>query len=426
MLTGCNYTTVKKILLITSLLACMLSSHSFGQNFIKKDTSFYSNVLQEVKNIDVFLPPGYYDMLQQQYAVIYYMHGAGGDQNSGYGMALDYYNNYFQNTPHDYPPAIIVCMDASCEPYSGSFYVNSILYGNYDDYIIQDVIGFTESVFRAVPDKFFRFVTGWSMGGFGSAYHAVRHPDVFRACVPCIGIMRATSDTVIDKWKELVYQETGSYALNYNAGMHNRLLISSCGAWSPNMDVPPYFIETPFDTLGNNVDTVLLKWEAFDVCRMLAGLPDEDELAWFLIAGKYDHMGFYPTYLELMDSMDHHGIAYDSSYFNGGHSYDEASWIKAANWIDSIIAISFITQGVPPGPISHHEITIFPNPANAFLRVKAPAGRFDVMIYSLSGQLIMHKACTGLLDVSSLAAGIYILEARMEKTVVREKFVKRQ
>ncbi len=58
-----------------------------AQNYIKLDTSFYSEALGEVKNIDVYLPADYYANPDQQYAVIYYLHGATENQNPALSFA---------------------------------------------------------------------------------------------------------------------------------------------------------------------------------------------------------------------------------------------------------------------------------------------------------------------------------------------------
>jgi hypothetical protein len=153
---------MKKLTLIILVgLLCGFVLTINAQNYIKIDASFNSEVLDEVKNIDIFLPADYYLNPEQQYATIYYLHGGGGNQNEGNNRAHLYYNQHAQDTTIESQPAIFVCPDASCEPYIGSMYVNSELYGNYEDYMIQDVIGFVESNFRAMPDKNFRMITGF-------------------------------------------------------------------------------------------------------------------------------------------------------------------------------------------------------------------------------------------------------------------------
>jgi pimeloyl-ACP methyl ester carboxylesterase len=63
----------------------------------------------------------------------------------------------------------------------GSFYVNSPVTGNWEDYIVKDVVSFVDSRFRTLPQAESRGITGHSMGGFGALNIAMHHPEVFGA-----------------------------------------------------------------------------------------------------------------------------------------------------------------------------------------------------------------------------------------------------
>ncbi|MEN8225924.1 MAG: T9SS type A sorting domain-containing protein, partial [Bacteroidota bacterium] len=416
----------KTKLLLTLLLISIVSFLSYGQSYIKIDATFFSESLQEEKRMDIYLPGDYYVNLEQQYATIYYLHGAGGDENSGNQSAMHYYMQHAQDSTINSPPAIFVCMDGSCEPYSGSCYMNSELYGPYEDYTIDDVIGFVESNFRAISDKNFRFVTGWSMGGFGSARLSCLYPEYFRASIPCIGFL-SFSDTLNSHWRRLCYEEQGSYSLSYT-GYYTKLYVTTCGGLSPNMDLPPLYIEVPFDTNGNWVDSVLTKHRESAASSMVKNLPDEDELAWFLIAGRYDEMASFPTYQDFMDSLDYYGIKYDTSYFDGGHEFDLESWWKAIHWIDSIMELSFSTLGIPVYEVKDDQMILYPNPASDQITIQNQFNEviLEVKIYSQDGKMVIHRRESDqVLDVSYLPQGIYILEARTEAGIVRSKFIKR-
>ena len=130
------------LLTVSVILGLIITSHA--QQYIRIDTSFFSSVLNEEKMVDVYIPADYYQNPDQQYAVIYYLHGSGGDQNSGSMCAYYYYQqHYIDSATITSPPAIFVCLDGSCLPYLGSFYANSVLYGDYEDYIMQDCLLYT-------------------------------------------------------------------------------------------------------------------------------------------------------------------------------------------------------------------------------------------------------------------------------------------
>ena len=428
---------MKKLTITISLIALiqLMCTDLSSQNFIKIDASFYSEVLDTIKKVDVYLPIDYYEHPEQEYATIYFLHGGGGDQNSGQTKAMWYYNLHSQDTTITSPPAIFVCPDGSCEPYLGSVWVNSELYGNYEDYVMQDVIGFVESNFRAFPDKNFRMITGTSMGGFGSSWLSVNYPDKFRACFPYIGVFLSFPDTTLSTWRTMCYEQNGSYNLNYNAGFETQALITGCGAYSPNLNIEPYHVEMIFDTLGNWVDTVLNKWYQFDVSRKVKDLPGENELSWFLGCGTTDYMITYPTYLIFMDSLDHYGIGYDSYFFEGGHEFDPETWMAGMHWMDSIINYSYQTMGIEIINQNASQLTVYPNPFTNSTTIQFELlkyGYTELSIYNHLGQRIeivfegnMHagKQKT-ILNTSNLPSGIYFCRLEVGDQVIMKKIIK--
>ena len=63
-----------------------------------------------------------------------------------------------------------------------------------------------------------------------------------------------------------VYQEM-AYIPTVNKQHITQLLLTMCGGLSPNMSNPPCYVDFPFDTLGNLVDTVFDKWYHYDFSR---------------------------------------------------------------------------------------------------------------------------------------------------------------
>ena len=424
---------MKKITFLTTMILCGFLFSLNAQQFIKIDASFYSEALDEVKMIDIFLPGDYYQHPDLQYATIYYLHGAGENQNSGYEQALWYYNLHSNNTTITSPPAIFVCPDGSCPPYGGSDYVNSELYGNYEDFIMQDVIGFIENNFRAYPDKNFRMITGQSMGGFGSSRLAASYPEKFRASFPYIGFP-SIPDTMLNTWKDLYYEEHGNY-IPVISGGNTQLLLTMCGGLSPNLNNPPTYVDFPFDTLGNWVDTVLDKWYNYDVSRLVKNLPDENELVWFLGCGTTDYMCTYPTYLQFMDSLDYYNIAYDYHFFEGGHIFDAETWMHGMLWMDSIINLEFEAVGIDENLMKPMDMVVYPNPvvSTATLSGQFTSGEtLNISIYNTSGSCLKSWELANqqtdqqefTLDLSNLRPGIYFLRLQAGIEVVTNKVVK--
>ncbi|MCF8370006.1 MAG: T9SS type A sorting domain-containing protein [Bacteroidales bacterium] len=429
---------MKKILLFSVSLLCGFVFNLNAQDYIRFDASFYSEALEMVKKVDVYIPGDYYLHPDQKYATIYYLHGAGGDEGSGSTEASLYYQLHEGYNDISSPPAIFVCPDGSCEPYMGSMWVNSPLYGNYEDFVMQDVIQFVESNFRAIPEKNFRAICGLSMGGFGSAWLTLNCPDSFRVCFPYIGAL-AFPDTTLSEWRDLVYNENNSYILNYNAGFLSQVHITTLGGWTPNMDLPPYYVEPLFDSMGNWVDTSINKGYHFDCSRRVKDLQNVDSLAWFLGAGKTDYMMIYPTYQMFMDSLEYYNIDYSSYFFNGGHEYHAYTWYLGLHFIDSIFYESFVNSpyllhsinstsaSIPfriyPNPISD-QVNIsykLSKPCNVKLEIRDIYGKLLAVLEDgkqLPGEIALRY------NLSKYPAGMYFIKLESEEGITIRKIIK--
>ncbi len=424
---------MKKLFFVLLTVFYFLSLNVKAQ-YISISASFYSEALEKVERVNIFLPADYYVNLEQQYAVIYYLHGAGGNHNSGHSKANLYGLLHLQDTSITSPQAIFVCPDGSCEPYLGSDYLNSELYGNYADYTTIDLIEFIETNFRAIPSRDFRFVCGTSMGGFGSTYHALNNLDLFRASFPFIGFP-AVSDDFLLLWRDLTYEENGSYYdISYNAGTKSKLFLTMAGGLSPNLSLPN-FVELPWDSTGELVDSVVAKWRQYDASNKVRDIPQDKEMAFYLGCGTSDYMGTYPLYLQFMDSLDFYGIPYQSNYFDGGHEDNTESWIYGLTWLDSIINHSFLTMGVETIQKESNLINLYPNPANQTLHISFEAEKTApaiVTIYNQLGQQIKSGVPVEMqpgnnelsLDVASLETGVYLLQLAIDGQIVTKKFIK--
>ena len=192
--------------------------------------SFHSKALEgnplgttAERDINVYLPPGYFDDEETRYPVIYFLHGYGGnnrswnmtskdsEDGSGYwnilprkilneidlDKLLDFEKLDALITSGELAPFILVQPDGSLHaPHKdgaldfkkkpmlkGSFYINSPHTGNYRDYIINDVMEFIDNKYRTISDRQHRAIMGGSMGGYGTLNLAVHHPEKFIAAV---------------------------------------------------------------------------------------------------------------------------------------------------------------------------------------------------------------------------------------------------
>jgi len=173
------------------------------------------------RDINIYLPPDYYEEDDKRYPVIYLLHGYSGNNWSWTTTSKDSKDKAFdfQVAPRkilekldidrllsfeilddliqkgNLKPFIYVQPDGSLQVPNifkrkdlrgnimtkGSFYVNSPYTGNYMDYIVNDVINYIDSNYRTIPDKNYRALIGCSMGGYGAFYLGLHHPEKYNS-----------------------------------------------------------------------------------------------------------------------------------------------------------------------------------------------------------------------------------------------------
>ena len=150
-----------------------------SMNSIKIDApSLMDNLVGEPteRTIYVYLPPSY-GASEKQYPVIYYLPGYGDSRMIGFRLPGDMDALIESGKVNE----MIIVVAGGDSKMGGSFYVNSPVTGNWEDYIVKDVVSFVDSRFHTLPQAESRGITGHSMGGFGALNIAMHHPEVFGA-----------------------------------------------------------------------------------------------------------------------------------------------------------------------------------------------------------------------------------------------------
>ena len=133
----------------------------------------------------IYLPPQYFES-EEALPVAYYLPGFGQRTVNGVTMPgrLD---QVFETID----PMIVVVVPGDTSM-GGSFYVDSIANGNWEQFITEEVVEYVDANFRTIPAAESRGLMGASMGGFGALNLGMRHPDVF-------GAVYATSPGVLNE-----------------------------------------------------------------------------------------------------------------------------------------------------------------------------------------------------------------------------------
>ena len=350
----------------------------------------------------VYLPPSY-DTSSLRYPVVYFLPGFGDQVNYWLNGT---YQNFRLNEAMDTLimrgtiEEFIVVIANGYNFMQGSFYVNSSVTGNWEDFIIKGVVGFIDENYRTIKDATSRGISGHSMGGFGAWNLAMLHPDVFGSVFSLSpGLFDTTglknsqlfkSQSFINQYllKEQEYSgmsNTDALAAfksyiqsRMNAGDWDTPFVYAYGsAFSPNSNKVFPFIDYPYSKQGDLLVVDSTKLQNFE--NGFGGLRQKvsqykenllnlnaigidyglnDEYRWITKGCKY-----------LSDLLTAEGITHQSETFNGGHQD------QVRNRIEGYLLPFFsknlkFDESAPSdmdkNPTSPEEFNLYPNYPNPF------------------------------------------------------------
>ncbi len=344
---------MKKLTLITAII---LTANLMFAQYNKIDTSFYSEALQETKMVDVYFPPGYDENPDLYYPVIYYLHAWLADQNLMGSEMLAITQSMINNG--SISPVIMVCADNSPDPFGGSMYTNSILWGDYEDYMIEDLIGWAESSFRAVPSKNYRALLGHSMGGYGAFRLGILHKEKFRVLAATASAMVNLTDQYLEYSRQKIMTQNPGPPFTYNyytTEFSTKGLFLFCGAFSPNLNSPqtyilPQIVEFAMDSNGYWIDTIVDKMKNNSIDHLIHQLSTEDSVGILFGCGSADE-SIYPCHIAFKDTLDLLGLPNEFYDHTGGHIMPSGFKQRALIFIDSLLMPPLIppTNCLPEG-----------------------------------------------------------------------------
>ena len=236
---------------------------------------------KSVRDLYVYLPPDY-EASAENFPVVYCLTGFTGRgkmflNDSAFAPNLAERMDKLIDAEKVRP--MIAVMPDCFTRYGGSQYVNSSATGNYEDYLVEELVPFVDENFRTRASKNSRAVMGKSSGGYGALMMAMRRADVFGlACstsgdayfeycyLPGIAegfhSFKAGAKALLEKfWDETQRKSKSDFAALNTLGM------SAC--YSPNPAADMGF-DLPFDLKTGELRLdVWARWLEHDPVRLV-------------------------------------------------------------------------------------------------------------------------------------------------------------
>lgn len=207
----------------------------------------------------VYLPPTYGTHPRRRYPVVYLLHGFAADhrafmrgayQNLNIRLSMD--SLIRGGTIRE----MIVVTPNARNAYDGSFYSNSPVTGNWEDFIVRDLVSHIDRRYRTVRNAKGRGIAGHSMGGYGALRIGMRHPETFSAIYGLSACCLAWWGDSLDaaaaaRWRTAIaLDDRQKFA---KAGFYTNLLFALAAVNSPNVAKPPFFVDFPYRLSGDSV-----------------------------------------------------------------------------------------------------------------------------------------------------------------------------
>ncbi len=378
---------LKKILFIISV--SIFQSQSLAVGATTQIDSIYSEALGEMRRVEIFTPPGYNAAdSSTRYPVVYFLHG-GSVGVEPYVQGLELLSSI--TTILNF--AIIVLPDGLVGPFEGSFFTNSELYGNFEDYIVEDVINHVDANFHTLATREKRAIAGHSMGAYGAMKIALKHSDLFSVVAAHSGPQDFNQLPILIP--NILTESGGAAPYNYTpASGFSRFGFTMAGAFSPNLAKQPYQVDFFLDRSGNIINDVFQRWQQENPARLASTIYiPENEMAIYFDCGLQDDFKLHGFNVAFSDTLTRLGITHRFESFDGGHT-DQLIFRTPISFafIDSVFQSNPVSVAVNETfPVKITLLQNYPNPFNPATSIEfsLPKSEYaELVIFNLLGQKV--------------------------------------
>ncbi len=159
-----------------------------------------------------------------------------------------------------------------------SNYISSPTIGDYETYIVRELVAQIDATYPTIPHRDSRGITGCSMGGDGSIHLALTFPDVFSVAVPMSATYDFANDPTIPAAAAAfthIPQDFNDLNRYWNVGNGNTAFyISLAAGAASNPNKPPFYLDMPFEVVNGQGCIVPDVWEKIAAVDEVHDLED--------------------------------------------------------------------------------------------------------------------------------------------------------
>lgn len=300
------------------------------------------------RNLYVYLPPGY-EASVRRYPTAYLLHAFGQDAEKLVYPAtdgqrwtpplVDVLDPVFERMGTD--PMIVVIPDGDTR-YGCGQWVDSPVTGNFEQYVVRDVVAHVDNTYRTLPEAESRGVLGFSSGGFGAWNIGSRNPDTFSALAMISGdsLLDVTHKPLLYEYLSSIWPEAPNGPIEGND--LSQMIYAYSATYSPNPRNPPFYVDLPVAfPSGELMQEVWDRWLTFDpVVNWRGRLDNLRKLRGILLnVGSNDDYQLNWGHRLLSHHLRHAGIPHDYTENTGNHvGRSKESTQVALQWLGRVLA----------------------------------------------------------------------------------------
>ncbi len=281
-----------------------------------------------VRKMSVYLPAGY-DSSSVRYPVIYFL-----------PTPFESYNTPFEKrdaqklfdgavSTEVIGGFVLVCVDMTT-PLGSSWYVNSPVTGNWEDFMVQELVPYIDANFRTLRSRDSRGIAGDFMGGYGAIRFAMKHPDVFGSVYALHPVGTGSGVLTMYSRPDWELLANAKSIEDVEKDGYSRIFTSIFQAHLPNVDKPPLYIDLQAHKVGDNLvidsDVTTRLRNNFFLESMIPEYADNlkslrgFKLDWARNDGNQDHVYANQAFTHKLNEF---GVRHEAEEYNG---------VWAGNW----------------------------------------------------------------------------------------------
>ncbi len=208
-----------------------------------------------VRKFAVYLPAAYDVETTKHYPVIYFLPSP---FDGDYGAA---FNKHDAQALFDHAiaagtigPFIFVTVDM-VTPLGSSWFVNSPVTGNWEDFMFQELVPYIDGNFRTIANRDSRGILGAFMGGNGAIRYAMKHPYIFGSVYALHPVGTGSGLKIMDSLPDWNLMANAQSLDDVRKDGYSTIFTTVFQAFLPDVNNPPLYMDLSARREG---DTLLI------------------------------------------------------------------------------------------------------------------------------------------------------------------------